>query len=74
MVAWYSSADDELPAKKVTVNGDRIEMSLSTITADGENIDVTFLGVLNGDRVSGDVDWSTEGDSGSFPFQGERKP
>jgi hypothetical protein len=73
VLAWYSSSAYELPAKEMSVTGNRVEMSLSTKTAEGEEVDVTFRGNVEGDQVTGSVSWSIDWQSGSFPFRGERE-
>ena len=71
--AWYSGKDHELPAFKLSVDGDRVEMKLSAETAEGEKVDVTFRGTVNGDKIAGSAEYDVEGESGEFSFKGARK-
>lgn len=73
LYGWYSSDDYELPAKKLTNDGDEIVMEISAKTPDGEKIDLTFRGMLDGNRISGDAEWKMEYETGSFPFSGRQK-
>ena len=72
LYGWYSDADYELPATSVTIDGRNVTMKATAKTRDGEKVDVTFHGVLDGDAVSGTAKWSTKNDSGSFAFAGEQ--
>ena len=72
LYAWYSSDRYELPAKKMTMTGDQAVMSLTVTTNEGDVVDVSFRGTISGDRVRGNATWSAGGESGSFPFRGER--
>lgn len=69
---WYSSEDYEIPAKKLTKEGDSVVMSMSVKTEEGETVDVTFRGTIDGDNISGDAEYSIRDESGSFPFSGKR--
>lgn len=69
---WYSSEDYELPAKKMTQSADKVVMSLSMKTKDGETVDMTLRGTVEGDRISGDIEYSLNGETGSFAFTGKR--
>lgn len=73
VLGWYSGTDYELPAKEMSLRGNRVEMSISTKTACGEKVDVTFQGEVHGGRVEGEVKWSLDWQSGSFPFRGKRE-
>lgn len=70
---WYSSKDRELPATSVSLQGERVTLSLSAKTADGDRVDVTFRGNVMGDRVNGTAEYNLLGETGSFPFQGQRR-
>ena len=70
---WYSGKEHELPATKLTVNGDQVVLSLTVKTRDGDSVDVTFRGTVSADRVKGTADYDQDGETGSFPFTGERK-
>lgn len=73
LYGWYSSKEYEVPAKKVTLEGDKVTMSMTVKTEDGSNIDVTFRGKLDGDEVEGEAEYDFEGDTGTFEFEGKRK-
>lgn len=68
--AWYSGQEFDLPATKLTIDGDRATMKITATTDEGEQVDVTFRGKIDDDRVAGEASWKTKGDSGSFPFEG----
>jgi len=68
---WYSSEDYELPAIKMTNSADKVVMSLTLKTEKGETIDMTLRGTIEGDRISGDIEYSFNGDTGSFAFTGK---
>jgi len=70
--AWYSGKDHELPALKLTVDGDQVEMKMVADSAEGAKVDVTFRGTVDGDSIKGNAKFRIEGESGSFPFTGER--
>lgn len=70
---WYASKDHDLPATKVTVNGDNVSLSVTPKTREGDSVDVTFRGTVSGDRVTGTAEYDLDGDTGSFSFKGERK-
>lgn len=70
--AWYSGKNHELPARSVRVDGNRVEMKISAQSPDGPRVDVTFRGTVNGDSVRGEAEYQLEGDTGSFPFRGQR--
>lgn len=70
--AWVSGESHELPASKVTVDGDRVEMRLTAESADGEDVDLTFRGTVAGETVKGKVQYDAATDTGSFPFSGKR--
>jgi hypothetical protein len=73
LYGWYSSKDFDLPALELSKDGDNVVMSMTAKTKDGANVDVTFRGTVNGDRVKGQVDYDLEGDIGHFPFAGQRR-
>ena len=73
LYGWYSSKEYELPATELSKNGDKVVMSITAKTHDGENVDVTFRGTVAGDQITGDAKYELDGDTGSFPFRGERK-
>lgn len=70
--AWYSGKDHELPALKLTVDGDHVEMKMAADSPEGAKVDVTFRGTVDGDSIKGDAEFRIEGESGSFPFTGQR--
>jgi len=72
LYGWYSGKDHELPALKITVDGDRVEMKMAAESTEGAKVDVTFRGTVGGDNVEGKVEFRVEGESGSFPFTGKR--
>ena len=67
LYGWYSSNDFDLPAQKFAKDGDKVVMSMKVKTRDGANVDVTFRGTVDADRVNGEADYDLEGDTGSFP-------
>jgi hypothetical protein len=71
--AWYSGKDHELPAGKLRVDGDRVEMKISAETAEGEKVDVTFRGTVDGDKIAGTAEYNAQGETGEFSFTGTRK-
>ena len=73
LYGWYSSKEYELPATKISKNGNEVVMSLKLKTSEGRSVDVTFRGSVDGDRVTGKVEYDLEGETGDFPFQGRRK-
>jgi hypothetical protein len=73
LYGWYTSNELDLPALKVSKDGDQVVMSITAETRDGANVDVTFRGTVVGDRVKGNADYDLEGDTGSFSFVGQRK-
>ena len=73
LFAWYSSDEHELPATKITKDGDDVVMSITAKTQDGATVDVVFRGTIDGDQVAGNAEYDLEGDTGSFSFRGERK-
>ena len=70
---WYSSDDYELPAKEMSKDGDEVVMSLSVKTEEGDTVEVTFRGTVDGDSISGDAEYDFQGQTGSFPFTGKRE-
>ncbi|MFW6171371.1 MAG: hypothetical protein ACODAD_12840 [Planctomycetota bacterium] len=70
--AWVSDESHELPASKVTVDGDRVEMRLTAESAEGDDVDLIFNGIVEGDTVKGKVQYDAPTDTGSFPFSGKR--
>jgi hypothetical protein len=72
LYAWYSGKDHELPAVKISVDGDRVEMKMTAESPEGAKVDVTFRGTVDGDNVAGKVEFRVEGESGSFAFTGKR--
>lgn len=73
LYGWYSSEDHEVPATKLAVTGDDVVLSLTVKTRSGASVDVKFRGTLSADRVQGTADYDADGETGSFPFTGERK-
>lgn len=73
LYGWFSSKEHDIPASKVVKNGDSVELTISTKTAQGSKVDVTFRGTVNGDSVKGDANYDMGGETGSFPFTGTRK-
>jgi hypothetical protein len=71
--AWYSSKDFELPALKLGVDGDRVEMKLSVETREGDKVDVTFRGTVEGDKIAGSAEYDAPSESGEFSFKGAHK-
>ena len=70
--AWYSDKDHELPAAKLSVDGNRVEMKMTAQSREGEKVDVTFRGTVEGDQVRGNADYDMASDAGSFSFTGKR--
>lgn len=70
--AWISTPDHELPARDLTVEGDRVELKLAADTPDGKKVDVTLRGTLSGDEVQGTAEYRVQGETGSFPFKAKR--
>lgn len=70
---WYSGEDYELPIMRVNSDGGKLVLSVTAETEDGFQVDVTFRGTVNGDRVQGTAEYDVEGEKGSFPFTGKRK-
>ena len=68
---WYSGKDYELPILKASVKGEKVVMSVTTITEDGAKVDVTFRGTVEGNSVKGTAEYNLEGDTGSFSFSGK---
>lgn len=72
LYAWVSGESHELPASRITVDGNRVEMRLTAESDDGEDVDLIFRGTVNGESVKGKVQYDAPGDTGSFPFSGTR--
>ncbi|MFO7908313.1 MAG: hypothetical protein ACQESR_25845 [Planctomycetota bacterium] len=72
LYAWLSGESHELPASRITVDGDRVEMRLTAESADGEDVDLIFRGTVKGETVKGKVQYDAPADTGSFPFSGKR--
>ena len=70
---WYSGKEFELPIMQVAIDGPKVVMSVTTKTQDGDKVDVTFRGTVEGDRVTGNAEYITGGDTGSFAFSGKLK-
>ncbi len=70
---WFSGKDHELPATKLSKNGDEVVLSMTAKTEEGEHVNVTFRGNVDGDRVSGKASYELGGETGDFPFTGKRK-
>jgi len=70
--AWFSGHDHELPARSISIDGDKVVATMAAETAEGAKVEITFRGNVSGDQVQGTVDFSVEGQSGSFPFAGKR--
>ena len=73
LYGWYASRDLDQPMKEVKRDGDNVSMSMATKMPDGSKLDVVFRGLVDGDRVTGDIEYSVNGDRGSIPFTGKRK-
>jgi hypothetical protein len=73
MHAWFSGRDHELPARGITVDGDRVAVNVSAQTEKGQPVEVTFRGTVAGDTVRGDAEYRIGAESGSVPFQGRRE-
>jgi len=71
--AWYTSEKYDIPAKKLTIDGEKVAMEMSIKTPEGATVDVTFRGTVAGEQVSGDVEYDVEGNTGSFPYEGSLK-
>lgn len=72
LYAWYSGKDVELPALRISVDGDRVEMKMIGESSEGAKVDVTFRGTVDGDNVKGDAEFRIESENGSFSFTGKR--
>jgi hypothetical protein len=70
--AWISTPDHELPARDVTVEGDRVELKLAADTPEGKKVEVTLRGTLSGDEVQGTAEYRVQGETGTFPFKAKR--
>jgi hypothetical protein len=70
--AWYSGRDHELPARSISIDGDKVVATLAAETEEGAKVEVTFRGTVSGDQVRGTADYNVEGQTGSFPFEGKR--
>ncbi len=70
--AWFSGRDHELPARSISIDGDKVVATMTAETAEGAKVDVTFRGTVSGDQVRGTADYSVEGQTGNFPFEGKR--
>jgi hypothetical protein len=70
--AWYSDKDHELPARALTVQGDRVELKISGESPEGTRVDVTFRGTVDGDAVQGNAEYRLPDQTGSFTFQAKR--
>ena len=68
---WYSGKDYELPMLEVSTKGGELVMSVTAKTEDGEKVEVTFRGTVQGDHVEGAAEYFLEGDSGVFAFTGD---
>ena len=73
LYGWYSSKEHELPARKVSKDGEKVALSITVKTRDGGKVDVTFRGTVDGDQVDGEAEYDFEGETGSFPFKGKRQ-
>ncbi len=72
MYAWYSSKDHELPARSISVQGDRVEVKMVAESPEGAPVEVTFRGTVVGDAVKGEAEYRLQDDTGKFPFQAKR--
>jgi hypothetical protein len=72
LYGWCKTAEYELPATKLALDGNRVTLSVSAKTRNGEEVDITFRGSLSGDSIRGEATYEVNGESGSFPFQGRR--
>lgn len=72
MYAWYSGRDHELPARSISVQGDRVEVKLVAESPEGAPVEVTFRGTVVGDAVTGEAEYRLQNDSGRIPFQAKR--
>ena len=70
---WYSGKEFELPIMQVSTEGGKLVMSVTATTEDGAKVEVTFRGTVEGDRVSGNAEYETRDDAGSFAFAGKLK-
>jgi hypothetical protein len=70
--AWYSDKNHELPARTLTVQGDRVEMKMSGESRDGTRADVTFRGTIAGDQIQGNAEYRLQDQTGTFPFKAKR--
>ncbi len=70
--AWFSGRDHELPARSISIDGDKVVATMTAQTAEGDTVEVTFRGTVSGDRVRGTADYRVDGQTGSFPFEGKR--
>lgn len=68
--AWYQGRDHDLPARSFKLDGNRVELVVAGETGEGTQIEVTFRGQLDGDRVKGTAGFKLGGESGEFPFEG----
>jgi hypothetical protein len=72
MYAWFSSEDHELPARSISVEGDRVEVKMVAESPEGAPVEVTFRGTVAGDEVKGDAEYRLKDDTGTFPFKAKR--
>ncbi len=70
---WYSGREFELPIMEVKSGDEKLVMRITTETRDGAKVEVTFRGSVEGDRVTGEAEYQTGDDRGSFAFSGKLK-
>ncbi len=71
--AWYSDESYELPAAKITVDGQRVEMTIVVETKEGQTVKVVFRGTVDSNEtaIKGEAEFDLEGTTGEFPFSGK---
>ena len=73
LYAWCTTKDLDLPATSLKQDGDKVIMSVTSKTREGDSVNTTFRGSISGDRISGEAKYEVNGETGSFPFTGQRK-
>jgi hypothetical protein len=70
--AWYSDKHREIPAQKLTVNGDQVTMKVVAKTDDGTVVKVEFKGRVDGEEIEGEAKYEMGYDSGTFAFSAKQ--
>jgi hypothetical protein len=70
--AWISSEDLELPARSISIQGDKVELKVAAEGPDGTKAEVTFRGAVAGDEVTGTAEFTVGSRTGTLPFKATR--